>query len=67
MNNAIEILTKILQDNVGNRITVALANGMLHALSEEMARQTAIEDAKARGMHLEGLQGTIVKGTDIPG
>lgn len=60
---AIEMLTKILQDNLGNRITVALANGILMSLSEELDRAAAIAAAMEAGHFGGTLNATVTKGT----
>jgi hypothetical protein len=56
----IGVLTALLQDNVGNRITTALANGMLHGMEQELSRAEFIARAKANNMDLGKLDGVLV-------
>ena len=55
----LEVLTTILQDNVGNRLTAAMANGLLATLDMELSKQESMQNALGNA--------TLVKGTpDAP-
>ena len=50
---AIETLTVFLQDNIGNKITVALANGILQMYSGELNRLSEMAELAAKGTPTE--------------
>ena len=58
----INALANILQENLGNRITVALANGILQVLEQEIAKADSIREAVASGKY-GSFDGVVVKGT----
>ncbi len=57
----INLLSQILQDNLGNRLTYALAHGLIQHLDQELTKAVAIENAKANGNYFDMPDAIIVK------
>ncbi len=61
-DTALTAMTRTLRDNVGNRITSALANGMLQAVEQELAQRMFIEASKKQGLDLGEIDAKVVSG-----